>query len=159
MVLRERPVRRGVTSAWKSTRRVSVEEKPPLEQPPRVIDRRAEEVEPGSTQAQLIAQCGGSPLRGTPHTGDDDAEHRQHLTEQHTGPVHLDLRISSAHRAHKDVLQTWGSVSTQCRSKTVIGIAETKKTRFLAGEKRSASLQRTVGCGVQGDLLEDFLPT
>src|SRR5260221_14431442 len=32
-------------------RRVGVEEEPPLEQAPGVIDRRAEEIEPGRTQA------------------------------------------------------------------------------------------------------------
>jgi len=32
-------------------RRVSVEEEPPLEQPPRVIDRRAEEIKPGRAKA------------------------------------------------------------------------------------------------------------
>jgi len=42
----------------------------------------------------------------------------------------------------------WGP--NQCRSKTVIGIVETKKTRFLAGENRSASLQTTARFGVYG---------
>ncbi|MPN00696.1 hypothetical protein SDC9_147892 [bioreactor metagenome] len=35
----------------KDARRVGIEEEPPLEQPPGVIDRRTEEVEPGRAKA------------------------------------------------------------------------------------------------------------
>ena len=39
------------TTRVEDMRRVSVEKEPPLEQPPRVIDRRAEKVKPRSAQA------------------------------------------------------------------------------------------------------------
>src|SRR5438132_722794 len=42
-------------------RRVGIEEEPPLEQSPGVIDRCSEEVEPRRAQAYLVAQGGGSP--------------------------------------------------------------------------------------------------
>src|SRR3546814_15964731 len=38
-------------------RRVGVEEEPPLEQPPRVIDRRAEETKQGQPKCELVAKA------------------------------------------------------------------------------------------------------
>ncbi|KAG1255873.1 hypothetical protein G6F68_010050 [Rhizopus microsporus] len=70
------------------TRCVGVEEEPPLEQPPRVIDRRAQEVEPGRAKAYLIAKGCCRPLCGCPHAGDHDAEYDGNLTEQHVRPLH-----------------------------------------------------------------------
>jgi len=62
-------------------RRVGIEEEPPLEQPPGVIDRRSEEIKPGRAKAYLIGQSGGCPLCCTPYTGDHDAEDGGDLPE------------------------------------------------------------------------------
>src|SRR5690606_20154017 len=69
--------------------RIGTEEEPPVEQPPGVIDRRAEAVEPGRAQAYLITQGGGCPLRGGPHAGDHDAKYGGDLPEQHVRPLHF----------------------------------------------------------------------
>ncbi|MNM72962.1 hypothetical protein D3C81_846750 [compost metagenome] len=67
---------------------IGAEKEPPLKQHPRVVDRRAKEVEPGRAKAYLIAKGRCCPLCGAPHAGDHDAEHYGDLTEQHVRPLH-----------------------------------------------------------------------
>lgn len=69
-------------------RRIGIEEEPPLEQAPWVVNRRAQEIEPGRAQAQLVAQGRCCPLCGAPHARDHDAEHDSDLAEQHVRPLH-----------------------------------------------------------------------
>ena len=54
------------TAAQEDVGRIGIEEVPPLEQPPRVIDRRSEQVEPRRAEAHLVSQCSRRPLGGTP---------------------------------------------------------------------------------------------
>lgn len=53
-----------------------------------MIDRGAEEIEPGRAKAYLIAQGGGCPLRCTPYAGDHYAEDGGDLSEQHALSLH-----------------------------------------------------------------------
>ena len=55
-------------AAQEDVGRIGIEEVPPLEQPPRVIDGRAIQVEPRRTEAHLIPQCRRRPLRGAPQS-------------------------------------------------------------------------------------------
>lgn len=59
---------------------VGVEEEPPFEQAPGVVDRRAEGLEPRSAQACLMAEGRSGPLGCTLHADHDDAQHRRDLT-------------------------------------------------------------------------------
>ncbi|MCY1495380.1 hypothetical protein D9M68_292810 [compost metagenome] len=71
-----------------NVRRIGIEEKPPLEQTPRVIDGHAQPFEPGRSQARLVAKRGGRPLRGTPDPGKGNGQHHQHLAVQHRRRLH-----------------------------------------------------------------------
>ncbi|MCY1505840.1 hypothetical protein D9M68_400650 [compost metagenome] len=90
--------RNGATDV-ENLRSIGAEEEPPVEQPPGVIDRRAEAVEPGRAQAYLIAQGGGCPLCGGPHAGDHDAEYGGDLPEQHVRPLHFPAPDLSCERS------------------------------------------------------------
>ncbi|MCY1555915.1 hypothetical protein D9M68_926160 [compost metagenome] len=76
------------TADVEDLRRVGIEEEPPLEQTPGVIDRRTQPFEPGRPQACLVAERGSGPLRGTPHSGKSDGQHHQHLAVQHRRRLH-----------------------------------------------------------------------
>ncbi|MNP18459.1 hypothetical protein D3C76_1109430 [compost metagenome] len=80
--------RSDATANIEDVRRVGIEEEPPLEQSPRVIDRRAQPFEPGRSQASLVAKCGSGPLRGPPHPGKGNGQHRQNLAVQHCRRLH-----------------------------------------------------------------------
>ncbi|MNQ36079.1 hypothetical protein D3C85_495900 [compost metagenome] len=69
-------------------RRVGIEGEPPLEQPPGVVNGRAQQFEPGCAQARLVAERVGRPLRGTPHPGKGNGQHHQHLAVQHRCRMH-----------------------------------------------------------------------
>lgn len=64
-------------------RRISLIDIPPLEQPPRVIERKAINDEPGLAKTGLKAELEGDPLRREPCAGKRDAEHNQHLSDEH----------------------------------------------------------------------------
>src|SRR3546814_18712053 len=70
-------------------RRIGVEKEPPLEQLPRVVDRRAKEIEPRRAKTYLITKGRSCPLCGAPHSGDHDAEYHGNLTEQHVRTLPL----------------------------------------------------------------------
>ncbi|MCY1280744.1 hypothetical protein D9M70_295360 [compost metagenome] len=71
-----------------NVRRIGIEDEPPLEQTPGVIHRRTQQLKPGRPQASLIAERGSRPLRGTPHSGQGDGQHHQHLAVQHRCHMH-----------------------------------------------------------------------
>src|SRR3546814_17698865 len=70
-------------------RRIGVEKEPPLEQLPRVVDRRAKAIEPRRAKTYLITKGRSCPLCGAPHSGDHDAEYHGNLTEQPVRPLHV----------------------------------------------------------------------
>ena len=57
---------RDGTAAQEDVGRIGIEEVPPLEQLPRVIDRHTEQVEPRRAESHLVSQCSRRPLGGTP---------------------------------------------------------------------------------------------
>src|SRR3546814_8984127 len=61
--------RDGATNV-KDVRRIGVEKEPPLEQLPRVVDRRAKEIEPRRAKTYLLTKGRSCPLCGAPHSGD-----------------------------------------------------------------------------------------
>src|SRR3546814_15295322 len=87
-------------------RRIGVEKEPPLEQLPRVVDRRAKEIEPRRAKTYLITKGRSCPLCGAPHSGDHDAEYHGNLTEQHVRPLHR----SEERRVGKECVSTCRSL-------------------------------------------------
>ena len=79
---------RNSSAGVEHLRRVGAEEEPPFKQFPGEVDRRVEEVEPGQAKSGLIAQGGGGPLSGTPHTNDHDTENGCDLSEQYALSLH-----------------------------------------------------------------------
>ena len=69
-------------------RRIGIEDEPPLEQTPGVIDRRAQQLEPGRAKVSLVTERSSRPLRGTPHPGQGNGQHHQHLAVQHRRRFH-----------------------------------------------------------------------
>lgn len=69
-------------------RRIGIEDEPPLEQTPGVIDRYAQQLEPGRPQASLVAERSSRPLRGTPHPGKGNGQNHQRLAVKHRCRMH-----------------------------------------------------------------------
>ncbi len=77
--------RRDRPATQKDARRIGIEEVPPLEQLPRLVDRNARDAEPWRSEPRLVAQCSSSPLRGRPDAAQCDAEHHDDLSKQDAG--------------------------------------------------------------------------
>src|SRR3546814_17770381 len=95
------------------------------------------------------------PLRGAPHSGDHDAEYHGDLTEQHVRPLHdlasdFSCAFSSWKARNKDVPQASGSVTGQCRSKTVLSRKVAEKERMSAVARHSKTPQAHADSVVPG---------
>src|SRR5690348_10064143 len=79
------------------------------------------------------AQVCGGPLGSSPSSRDHDAKYRQHLAEQHTGPVYAGLRFSPA-SCDEDVPHSQENrCRDQCRSKADIAVKMAEKAGMLEG--------------------------
>src|SRR3546814_20399367 len=111
------------------------------------------EIEPRRAKTYLITKGRSCPLCGAPHSGDHDAEYHGDLTEQHVRPLHdlasdFSCAFSSWKARHKDVPQASGSVTGQCRLKTVLSrkVAEKESMRGVARQNKTTQpKERRVG--------------
>src|SRR6185437_15443418 len=77
---------------------VGVVSEPPPEEGGRLVDRPAEQHEPGTAELRLKGELPGGPLRRSPHEAEDDTTDEKHLAPENLGRVHSDTR-SAASRA------------------------------------------------------------
>ena len=78
---------------------VGVVGEPPPEEGGRLVDRPAEQHEPGMAELRLEGELPSGPLRRRPHEAEDDSTDEKDLAPENLGRVHGDTRSAASREA------------------------------------------------------------